>query len=92
MAHQTRRGRAMCGAVRRRAGGGLLRGEWRRAEQTRRGRAFGVAVWLSVLLLLLLLRLLVQLDGQAVDLLLTQVRSSERNCQLLLQRMQIGWG
>lgn len=43
-------------------------------------------------LLLLLLRLLVQLDGQAVDLLLTQVRSSERNCQLLLQRMQIGWG
>lgn len=43
-------------------------------------------------LLLLLLRLLVQLDGQAVDLLLTQVRSSERNRQLLLQRMQIGWG
>ena len=51
-----------------------------------------MAVRLRALLLLLLLRLLVQLDGQAIDLLLTQVRCSERDRQLLLQRMQIGWG
>ena len=41
-------------------------------------------------LLLLMLSLLVQLDRKSIDLLLTQMRCSEGDGQLLLESMQVG--